>query len=116
MLFTPQNKIADDERKRKPNFSVDEVNVTVYMVEENNEILRCKFTNTVTNAKKEDVWRRISYYSHELYTVMWLFINCHSIFSKFKRTLKIQNLSHSNLSPKFSEHFTIDQLYRHYAH
>ena len=60
MLFTPQNKLADDERKRKPNFSVDEVNVIVYMVEENNEIIRCKFTNTVTNAKKEDVWRRIS--------------------------------------------------------
>ena len=53
MLFTLQNKMA--ERKRKPNFSVDEVNVIVCMVEENIEVIRCKFTNTITNAKKEDV-------------------------------------------------------------
>ena len=58
MLFTPQNKMA--ERKRKPNFSVDEVNVIVCMVEENNDVIRCKFTNTITNAKKEDVWKKIT--------------------------------------------------------
>ena len=58
MLFTPQNKMA--ERKRKPNFSVDEVNVIVCMVEESNDVIRCKFTNTITNAKKEDVWKGIT--------------------------------------------------------
>ena len=30
------------------------------MVEENNDVIRCKFTNTITNAKKEDVWKKIT--------------------------------------------------------
>ena len=30
------------------------------MVEENNDVIRCKFINTITNAKKEDVWKRIT--------------------------------------------------------
>ena len=58
MLFTPQNKMA--ERKRKPNFSVDEINVIVCIVEENNDVIRCRFTNTITIATKEDVWKRIT--------------------------------------------------------
>ena len=56
MLFTPQNKMP--ERKRKPNYSVDEVNEIVCMVEEHNDVIRCKFMNTITNTKKEDVCGR----------------------------------------------------------
>ena len=41
------------EKSRKPNFTASEILVLTKKYEENMEILRSKFTNSVTNAKKK---------------------------------------------------------------
>lgn len=48
------------KKARKSNFSASEIAVLTEKYEENIEILQSKFTNSVTNAKKNKVWEEIA--------------------------------------------------------
>ena len=48
------------KKARKSNFSATEIAVLTEKYEENIEILQSKFTNSVTNAKKNKVWEEIA--------------------------------------------------------
>ena len=48
------------KKARKSNFSATEIAVLTEKYEENIEILQSKFTNNVTNAKKNKVWEEIA--------------------------------------------------------
>ena len=48
------------KKVRKANFSPAEISVLSEKFEENMEILQSKFTNSVTNAKKNKIWEEIS--------------------------------------------------------
>ena len=55
--------MASSEGSRKPrkhNFSASEVSILTEKVEENLAILQSKFTNSVTNLKKKQVWSEIT--------------------------------------------------------
>ena len=52
----PVNKNAC--RKRKPNFSVQEIAMITQKFEENQAVLKSKFTNTTTN--KQSVWEEMT--------------------------------------------------------
>ena len=54
----PVNKNAC--RKRKPNFSVQEIAVITQKFEENQAVLKSKFTNTTTNKLKQSVWEEMT--------------------------------------------------------
>ena len=49
-----------DKKSRKPNFIASEISVLTEKYEENMEILQSKLTNSVTNAKKNQVWDNIA--------------------------------------------------------
>ena len=54
-------KMASPAKKaRKSNFSASEIAVLTEKYEENMEILQSKFTNSITNAKKNKVWEEIA--------------------------------------------------------
>ena len=56
-------KMASGEGSRKPwkhNFSASEISILTEKVEENLAILQSKFTNSVTNLKKKQVWSEIT--------------------------------------------------------
>ena len=54
-------KMASPAKKsRKPNFTASEISVLTEKYEGNMEILQSKFTNSVTNAKKNLVWEDIA--------------------------------------------------------
>ena len=48
------------KKTRKSNFSASEIAVLTEKYEENIEILQSKFTNSVSNAKKNKVWEEIA--------------------------------------------------------
>ncbi|XP_015770181.1 PREDICTED: uncharacterized protein LOC107348646 [Acropora digitifera] len=48
------------KKSRKPYFTASEISVLTEKYEENMEILQSKFTNSVTNAKKNLVWEDIA--------------------------------------------------------
>lgn len=48
------------ERKRKPNFSVNEISVITEGVRKNLETIQSKLTNSVTNKKKCQIWEEIT--------------------------------------------------------
>ena len=55
--------MASGEGSRKPrkhNFSASEISILTEKVEENLAILQSKFTNSVTNLKKKQVWSEIT--------------------------------------------------------
>lgn len=90
---------ADRERKRKPNFSVDEISVITESVQRNLETIQSKFTNTVTNKRKNEIWKQITkdvnalgYANREVREVKDKWKNLHSTakkeFSEFKRETK----------------------------
>ena len=47
-------------RKRKPNFSAQEIAVITEKFEENQAVLKSKFTNTNTNKMKQSVWEEMT--------------------------------------------------------
>ena len=47
-------------RKRKPNFSAQEILIITQKFEENQTILKSKFTNTKTNKMKQSVWEEMT--------------------------------------------------------
>ena len=55
----PVNKNAC--RKWKPNFSVQEIALITQKFEENQAILKSKFTNTTTNKLKQSVWEEMTH-------------------------------------------------------
>ena len=60
-LVTLLLKMASPAKKaRKSNFSASEIAVLTEKYEENIEILQSKFTNSITNAKKNKVWEEIA--------------------------------------------------------
>ena len=59
-ILNSLTSIECEKRKRKQNFSAEEVSIITEMVEENVELLNSKFTNTVTNERKKGVWKRIT--------------------------------------------------------
>ncbi|KAL9988924.1 hypothetical protein ACROYT_G003419 [Oculina patagonica] len=90
---------AKAERKRKPNFSVDEISVITESVQKNLETIQSKFTNTVTNKRKNEIWQQITkevnalgYANREVREVKDKWKNLHSTakkeFSEFKRESK----------------------------
>ena len=54
----PVNKNAC--RKRKPNFSIQEIAMITQKFEENQAVLKSKFTNTTTNKLKQSVWEEMA--------------------------------------------------------
>ena len=48
------------ERKRKPNFSINEMSVITDSVRKNLQIIQSKLTNNVTNKKKNQIWEEIT--------------------------------------------------------
>ena len=48
------------KKVRKANFSPAEISVSTEKFEESMDILQSKFTNSVTNAKKNKIWEEIS--------------------------------------------------------
>ena len=48
------------ERKRKPNFSMNEMSVITDSVQKNLDIIQSKLTNNVTNKKKNQIWEEIT--------------------------------------------------------
>ena len=47
-------------RKRKPNFSAQEIAIITQKFEENHAVLKSKFTNTNTNKMKQSVWEEMT--------------------------------------------------------
>ena len=47
-------------KKRKLNFTVSEINILTSKVEENLDIIQSKFTNSVTNQRKNKIWDNIT--------------------------------------------------------
>ena len=47
-------------RKRKPNFSAQEISIITQKFKENQTILKSKFTNTNTNKMKQSVWEEMT--------------------------------------------------------
>ena len=47
-------------RKRKPNFSAQEIAIIIQKFEENQVVLKSKFTNTNTNKMKQNVWEEMT--------------------------------------------------------
>ena len=47
-------------RKRKPKFSAQEISIITQKFEENQAILKSKFTNTNTNKMKQSVWEEMT--------------------------------------------------------
>ena len=48
------------ERKRKKNFSVNEITVITESVRKNLEIIQSKLTNSITNNRKTEAWEEIT--------------------------------------------------------
>ena len=48
------------KRERKKNFSIDEIRVLREEFEKHQEILTSKFTNTITNKRKTNLWKQIT--------------------------------------------------------
>ena len=49
----------EGKRARKPNFSASECNMILKLAEENLAVIREKFSNVLTNKKKNEVWQSI---------------------------------------------------------
>ena len=49
-----------NERKKKLNFSSSEINKITKLMEENLEIIQSKFTNAITNKRKQEIWVKIA--------------------------------------------------------
>ena len=47
-------------KKRKPNFSAQEIAIITQKFEENQAVLKSKFTNTNTNKMKQSVWEELA--------------------------------------------------------
>ena len=51
---------AISRKARKQNFSASEIAVLTERVEENLSLIQSKFTNSVTNQKKNEMWKKIA--------------------------------------------------------
>ena len=47
-------------KKRKLNFTVSEINILTSKVEENLDVIQSKFTNSITNQRKNKIWDEIT--------------------------------------------------------
>ena len=56
------NEVTDESkaRKRKPNFSVNNVSVITENVKNHLAVIQSKLTNNITNRKKNEVWQQIT--------------------------------------------------------
>ena len=52
--------LEKQRKKRKLNFTVSEINILTSKVEENLDVLQSKFTNSVTNQRKNKIWDDIT--------------------------------------------------------
>lgn len=52
--------LQSSTRKRKPNFSAQEIAIITQMFEDNKQVLKSKFTNVKTNKLKQSVWESIA--------------------------------------------------------
>ena len=57
-----EGEVTDEskERKRKPNFSVNEISVITENVKNHLAVIQSKLTNNITNRKKNEVWQEIT--------------------------------------------------------
>ena len=52
--------LEKQRKKRKLNFTVSKINILTRKVEENLDVLQSKFTNSVTNQRKNKIWDDIT--------------------------------------------------------
>ena len=52
--------LAISRKARKQNFSASEIAVLTERVEKNLSLIQSKFTNSVTNQKKNEMWKKIA--------------------------------------------------------
>ena len=57
-----EREVTDESkaRKRKPNFSMNEISVITENVKNHLAVIQSKLTNNITNRKKNEVWQEIS--------------------------------------------------------
>lgn len=57
-----EGEVTDESkaRKRKPNFSVNEISVITENVKNHLAVIQSKLTNNITNRKKNEVWQEIT--------------------------------------------------------
>ena len=65
--------LGKNERKRKLNFSTSEINKITELVEENLQVIRSKFTNSITNKTKDEIWTKMP---DKLMQLGWLTAPC----------------------------------------
>ena len=57
--YVPHINTDQNKRERKRNFSTDEIRILIEEFENHKDVLESKFTNTVTNARKNKIWQSI---------------------------------------------------------
>ena len=55
-----ETNLGKNERKRKLNISTSEINKITELVEENLQVIHSKFTNSITNKTKNEIWAKIA--------------------------------------------------------
>ena len=57
-----EREVTDESkaRKRKPNFSMNEISVITENVKNHLAVIQSKLTNNITNRKKNEVWQEIT--------------------------------------------------------
>ena len=57
-----EREVTDElkARKRKPNFSMNEISVITENVKNHLAVIQSKLTNNITNRKKNEVWQEIT--------------------------------------------------------
>lgn len=109
------------DRKRKQNFSLYEIEIITDNVKKNLDLIQSKFTNAVTNKKKQMLWEEITQAVNAVGTakrtvteVKDKWKNLHSIakkeFAEFKREIKVTGGCRPPKSPSAASRELIEVL------
>ena len=91
-------------RKRKPNFSVQEIVVITQKFEENQAILISKFTNTSTNKLKQSVWEEMTIAVNAVRTAHRSIAEVNEKWTNLQRTAQHPQVLHANKSSGRKSH------------
>ena len=69
MAANQNNEAANERRARKANITSSELAVLIEQVDENDNVLKSKFTDSMTNAKKNEIWTEITKDDLIIYTI-----------------------------------------------
>ena len=103
---------AISRKARKQNFSASEIAVLMEKVEENLSLIQSKFTNSVTNQKKNEMWKKIADAVNTVGVAMRAEVrekwrNLHSQAKKeFSELAKEQKKTGGGRAPKMPSAFT----------